>query len=82
MGHICPNTPTHPEQVKVNALVGSMAADDLEVSGGRVLSVGPPYIQGAFQICDVSAQLRSAEEAPFQWTCAALHSSLVLRSLM
>jgi hypothetical protein len=42
-------------QVKVNALVGSMPDGALQVDGGVVEEVRqPPYVQGAFQIFDVS----------------------------
>lgn len=42
-------------QVKVNALVGSMPDGALQVEGGVVEEVRqPPYVQGAFQIFDVS----------------------------
>jgi hypothetical protein len=47
--------PTHPLQVKVNALVHSMTAADLSVQGGQVTAIAPPYVAGAFQIFEVGA---------------------------
>lgn len=41
----------------MNALVGSMTAADLAVSGGAVLQVGQPYLAGAFQAFDVEVQI-------------------------
>ena len=43
----------HAKQVRVNALIGALPAEAVNVTGGQVARVGQPYLAGPFQVFHV-----------------------------